>query len=88
MKRSQLIMLCLWLTILCSLGAVATRLIRFPDGQMKDMFIMISPIFFGIAAKNGTRLGRAATVVALIGLVFAGAALFAAITSKVPTPPT
>ncbi|MFN3198700.1 MAG: hypothetical protein ACE366_09860 [Bradymonadia bacterium] len=52
------------------------------------MFIMISPIFFGIAAKNGTRLGRAATVVALIGLVFAGAALFAAITSKVPTPPT
>lgn len=86
MKRTQLIMLCLYLTIFCSLGAVATRFIRYPEGRMGDMFIMLSPIFFGIAAKNGSRLGRAAVVVALVGLTFSAAALYAALSSGPPTP--
>lgn len=85
MRRSAFIQLQLILTILLVGAAITIRMIRAPEGApMRDLFIMASPVFFGIAAKNGARLGRAAVVVGLIGLMFAGAALYASITGRIP----
>ena len=49
------------------------------DGQATEA---TAPIFFGMAAKNGIRFGRAAVVVALIGVVFAVGGVWAAFHMK------
>jgi hypothetical protein len=83
MRKSAFIQLCLWITIASVVTALGIRLYRNPNEAIGgDTFAIISPIFFGMAAKNGIRFGRAAVVVALIGVVFAVGGVWAAFHMK------
>ncbi len=86
LKRSQFITLCLWITILVVGSAVTLRMLKSPPGGKPggDALVLLSPLFFGMAAKKASHLGKAATVMALVGVVFGGLALWAAITSTPP----
>lgn len=85
MTRSQTITVCLWLTIVAVAAALTIRMMKAPPGMPGgDTLVLVSPLFFGMAAKKASHLGRAAVVVALVGLGFGGLALYAAISSKPP----
>ncbi len=85
MSRTQTINVCLWLTMLVVAAALTIRMLKAPPGMPGgDTLVLASPLFFGMAAKKASHLGRVAVVVALIGLSFGGLALYAAITSKPP----
>lgn len=84
MTRSQTINLMFWLTLACVGVAVTIRMLKAPAGPPgRDTLVMLSPLFFGMAAKKATHLGRTATLVASIGLAFAALALYAALNAKV-----
>lgn len=83
MRRTAFIQLCLVLTILAVVAAVGIRIYKNPAGGLGgDTFALMSPAFFGMAAKRASHLGKVASFIAMLGLVFAGAALYASITAK------
>lgn len=80
MKRSQLIHTLFLLTLASVGAAIAIKLYKNPGkGPGGDTFALVSPAFFGMIAKKAVHLGPAATLLAGIGAVFGGVALWAAI---------
>ena len=80
MRRTQLIHTLLIVTIACVAAAVGIKLYNNPDsGPGGDTLALVSPAFFGMAAKKASHLGKAATMLAFVGAVFGGVALWAAI---------
>ncbi len=79
MTRTQTITVMFWLTLICVGTAVTKRMLEAPAGPPgRDTLVMISPLFFGMAAKRASHLGRVATFVAFIGLAFGSLAVYAA----------
>jgi hypothetical protein len=83
MKRSTILNVCFYGTVLSVGAAILIKTIRSAgDAVGGDSLVLMSPIFFSMAAKKGSgRFGRAAVGVALIGLVFGVGALFAVLQS-------
>ncbi|MEZ4466163.1 MAG: hypothetical protein R3F43_17345 [bacterium] len=44
-----------------------------------DTFILLSPVFFVVAAKRATRFGKAAVVLAILGVAFSVFGLYGAL---------
>lgn len=83
MRRTAFIQLCLVLTILAVVAAVGIRIYKNPAGGLGgDTFALMSPAFFGMAAKRTSHIGRVASFIAVLGLVFGIAALAAALSTK------
>jgi hypothetical protein len=61
------------------LAAGALRMMDAPPGAQMggDAFVLLSPMFFAMAAHRGQRWGRLAVAMGLVGTVFAGGALAA-----------
>jgi hypothetical protein len=83
MTRSTLIQFCVYLTFALAVGAAGYRLMHTSATRMAgaQIFPLLAPVFFALAAKNGARLGRAAVFVALLGVLIAGAGFFAVVTA-------
>ena len=63
-------------------------MVKAPPGRPGgDTFVLLSPLFFGMAAKRASHLGATAVGLAVIGLVFGAGALWAAL-SHTPLPLT
>lgn len=77
MKRSTWLQLCFIGSILAVGAAITTRLVTHPEAKMGDTFVLISPIFFTMAATKGHRFPKAAVAIGTLGLVFAIGALVA-----------
>lgn len=78
-RRHAFIQACVLATVLISSVAVVIKLIKSPPGPMGgDIFALLSPVFLGVAAKNATRFGTAATILAFLGLVLSVAMLWGA----------
>ena len=83
MRRTAFIQLCLVLTIVAVVSAVGIRIYKDPAGGMGgDTFALMSPAFFGMAAKRASHLGKVASFLAMVGLLFGAAALWAALNTK------
>ncbi len=77
MKRSTYIRLCFIGSIVAVATAFGIRLYTHPEAPAGDSFVLISPVFFTMAATKGTRFPRAAVAIGTLGLVFAVGALVA-----------
>ncbi|MFZ4737437.1 MAG: hypothetical protein ACOYM9_15905 [Bradymonadia bacterium] len=88
MTRSSFIQLCVYLTLGLSLGAAGWKLAHTSAARMAgaQLFPLIGPVFFALAAKNGARLGRAAVGVAVVGVLLAGGGFWAVVTAPPETP--
>jgi len=89
MKRSTWINLCFFGSIIAVAGAVIMRTISDPaggGGPSGDSLVLISPIFFAMAAKKATRWPKAAVFMGTIGLLFAVGALVAVLQGGGPPP--
>lgn len=83
-RRSAVIQLLLYLTIAAVVAAVSIKLYKSPAGPPGgDTFALVSPIFFGVAAKNARGWQRTAVVLAVLGFALALAGLFAAVSGKI-----
>jgi hypothetical protein len=75
MRPQLLIEITFWLTLLLCAGAA---LLQFQSkGGGGDFFVLVSPLFLNIAARRATRYRKAAVVLAVLGMLLAGAALYA-----------
>ena len=83
LKRSTILNVCFYGTVLSVGAALLIKVIRSAgDAVGGDTFVLLSPIFFSMAAKKGSgRFGGAAVGIALIGLVFGLGALYAVLQS-------
>jgi hypothetical protein len=78
-RRYAFIQYCVYTTVLLVAVAVVIRLIKSPPGPMGgDVFTLVSPVFLGVAAKNASRFGAAAAVLAFLGVVLAVGMLWTA----------
>lgn len=85
MRRHAFIQLCLYLTVATVAVAVVWRLATSPPGPIGgDVFGLVSPVFLGVMAKNATRFGKVAVILALAGLVIGVSMLAMVITSPAP----
>ncbi len=82
MSRTALINLCFWLTLIAVAGAFTLRTLNAPPGiPGRDSLVVLSPLFFGMAAKKASHLGKAAVLVAFIGLAFGALAMYGALSA-------
>lgn len=81
MRASQFIGLCFYLTL--TLVAVAAFLHFRADPVAKDAFVLLSPVFFNLAARRAVKYRKAAVVLALLGVVFAAGAVYAGYSHRV-----
>lgn len=78
-RRHAFIQACVTTTVIVVAVAVVIKLVKSPPGPIGgDVFALVSPVFLGVAAKNATRFGTAATILAFTGLVLALAMLWGA----------
>lgn len=77
MRRSTWLQLCFFGSILAVGAAITIRLITHPEAPSGDAFVLISPIFFTMAATKGHRFPKAAIAIGTLGLAFALGALIA-----------
>ena len=81
-RRNAIIHYSFVATLIVAAAAVTVRLVTAPAGTPPgDLFVLVSPVFFSIAAKRATRFGTAAVIVSLLGLAFATTALVAVVGS-------
>lgn len=81
MKRSAWLQLCLIGSIVAVGVAVAIKMTRDPGGPMGDSLVMISPVFFTVAARKATRFPKMAVALGTLGLLFSAGALAAVLSS-------
>lgn len=81
MRRSTWIQLCLIGSIVAVAVAVGIKIYRDPgSGPAGDSLVLISPIFFAMAAKKATRFPKMAVAMGTLGLLFSVGALAAVLT--------
>ncbi len=84
LKKSTFVQFSLIATIVLVAAALVMRVINAPPGTKifgGDTLVLMSPLFFGMAAKRGG-LGPAAVLLSALGLAFASLALWAALQGK------
>ena len=78
MKRSTWLQLCFIGSILAVGVAMGFKIFNDPGGgRSGDSLVLVSPIFFAMAAKKATRFPKMAVAMGTLGLVFAAGALIA-----------
>lgn len=77
MKRSTWLQICLIGSILAVGAAIILKMSRDPGGPMGDSLVMISPVFFTVAARKATRFPKMAIALGTLGLLFSAGALAA-----------
>ena len=85
MHRSTFIQVCLYLTLALCIAAVGIKVfhtdVRKTGGFGGELMVLMSPVFFGMAAKRAMHMGRAASVIAALGVLLAAGGLAASLTS-------
>lgn len=80
-RRSDLIQLLLFLTIVAVVAAVSIKVYKNPGAPGGDTFALMSPVFFGMAAKRARGWQKTAVFLAFLGLALGLAGVYAAVTS-------
>lgn len=83
MHRSTFIQLCLYLTLGLCVTAVGIKVfqtdVRQTGGFGGELMVLMSPVFFGMAAKRAMHMGRMASIIAAVGVLLAAGALAASL---------
>ena len=86
MHRSTFIQTCLYLTLGLCLAAVGTKLLHTDvsrsGGFGGELMALVSPVFFGVAAKRAMHMGRAASIIAAFGVILGAGALAASLSGN------
>lgn len=86
MHRSTFIQLCLYLTLGLCIAAVGIKVlhtdVRRSGGFGGELMVLLSPVFFGMAAKRAMHKGRAASIIAALGVLLAAGGLYASISTS------
>jgi hypothetical protein len=89
MKRSTFIQTCLYLTLALCVAAVGLKVyhtdLRQTGGFGGELMVLLSPVFFGMAAKRAMHMGRMASIIAAVGVLLAAGGLAASVSSQAPT---
>ena len=67
-------------------GAGGERDVRRTGGFGGEPMILLSPVFFSMAAKRAMHKGRTASIIAFAGLLLGAGGLWAALSQPVPPP--
>ena len=88
MKRSTFIQTCLYLTLALCVTAVGLKVyrtdVRQTGGFGGELMVLLSPVFFGMAAKRAMHMGRMASIIAAVGVLLAAGGLAASVSSHAP----
>ncbi|MCK6570863.1 hypothetical protein L6V77_07055 [Myxococcota bacterium] len=91
MHRSTFIQVCLYLTLGLCLTAVGIKVlhtdVKQTGGFGGELMVLLSPVFFGMAAKRAMHMGRMASVIAAVGVLLAAGGLAASVHGKSARPP-
>ena len=90
LHRSTFIQLCLYLTLALCVAAVGIKIlntdVRQQGGFGGELMVLLSPVFFGMAAKRAMHKGRAASVIAVLGVLLAAGGLAASLSTAQRAP--
>lgn len=85
MNRSTFIQVCLYLTLALCVTAVGLKIyhtdVRQTGGFGGELMVLLSPVFFGMAAKRAMHMGRMASIIAAVGVLLAAGGLAASVSS-------
>lgn len=83
MHRSTFIQVCLYLSLAFCVAAVGIKIyqtdLRQTGGFGGELMVLMSPIFFGMAAKRAMHMGRMASVIAAVGVMLAAGGFVASL---------
>lgn len=83
MHRSTFIQVCLYTSLAFCVAAVGVKIfhtdVRQTGGFGGELMVLMSPVFFGMAAKRAMHMGRMASIIAAVGVLLAAGGFVASV---------